>query len=256
MIMRQQLATLNKHISHANLNLSDSAISCIHAWIGIWGTLASLFFKTNWFQVMVLWVGWQFHKALKLWIFKLFPSFMGSTCWPLTQYKGRGLLEPLFKRFFYWTYWWDHFSALLKQCACFFPDSDNTMSHIGCYSVVMQTQCFPAAHSFVERLPEICQLVCCIRMCAGIDAEKTDWLGTSHLAALMCSWLQLSTALLSFLWELLCFVFSLLFVWKVYDDIKHLIYYHYSSANLQFIQMWWILVCTRSMATINPSLSS
>lgn len=58
---------------------------------------SSPFFKTNWFQVMIFWVRWQFHKALKLQIFKLFPSFMESTCWPLTQYKGRGLPESLFK---------------------------------------------------------------------------------------------------------------------------------------------------------------
>lgn len=106
-----------------------------------------------------------------------------------------------------------------------------------------------------ERLPERCQLVCCIHMCAGVDIEKTNRLGTNHLAAFRCLWLQLSAALLSFLWELLCLVFSLLFVWKAYDDIKYLIYYHYSSTNLQ-LQTQWILVCTKSMAAINPSLSS
>lgn len=103
-----------------------------------------------------------------------------------------------------------------------------------------------------ERLSEIHQLMCCIRMCRGIGTQKTNRLGTSHTDTFMCSEHQFSTALLSFLWELLRFLFSLLFVWKVHDDIEHLIYYHCSSTNIIHNLD---TTNSRSMESISPSLN-
>lgn len=117
------------------------------------------------------------------------------------------------------------------------------------FSVVIQTQCFVQHITWVERLSQTCQHVCCIHMCSDIGTEKTNWLGTSHMDTFTCSQHQFSTALLSFLWELIYFLFSLLFVWNVHDGIEHLIYYHYSSTRIIYNLD---TMNSRSMVSVNP----
>jgi len=177
-----------------------------------------------------------------------------GTCWPLTQNKGRGLLEPLFKCFFYWPYWQDNFKVLLKQRACFLPEGDNiTNSRLfcSCYAdKVLYCSTFIWRRG-CQKDASLCAAFTCAL--ALVQGKPTDW--ASHIAVFRCSRLQLSAALLSFLWDLLSLVISFLFVWKVYDDIKHLIYYHYSNNNLQ-LQTQWILICTKSTVAINLSLIS
>lgn len=141
--------------------------------LAIWGTPDSLFFKTYWFQVTIFWVDCQFHEAPKLWIFKVFPSFKESTCWTLTKCKGGGLLELLFKCFC-WPYWWDHFSALLKQCACFFSCYWQHHEPQAVIQLSWRHSDFLKHFHSIERLPERYQLVCCISICVGIYTDKTN----------------------------------------------------------------------------------
>lgn len=145
---------------------------------------------------------------------------MENTCCPLTQYKGKGLLEPHFNWFF--SGLTHKIILMLYWNTVFFLDSA-TPWITDCFTAVMQTQCFLQHIPSVERLSQTCQGVCCIHMCSGIGTQKTNWLGTSHMDRFMCSQHQFSTALLSFLWELIYFLFSFLIVWKAHDDIDILL---------------------------------